>query len=56
MTKPVILGGGITADNVRGIREALHPDYIDVLTGVEKQPGDKSASKISELLEKVRGY
>ncbi len=56
LTKPVILGGGITADNVRGIREALHPDYIDVLTGVEKQPGDKSASKISELLEKVRGY
>lgn len=53
-TKPVLLGGGLTIENVaRGIREA-RPDGVDVASGVEKAPGVKDRAKVEAFLLAAR--
>lgn len=48
-----ILAGGINPDNVRKAMETLHPDVVDVSSGVEVN-GVKSGEKIGALIEAVR--
>jgi phosphoribosylanthranilate isomerase len=43
---PVILSGGLTADNVAAGIDALHPYAVDVASGVEASPGVKDPAKL----------
>jgi phosphoribosylanthranilate isomerase len=53
-TKPFLLAGGITPDNVEAAIDAVHPDAIDVASGVESAPGIKDHTKLRMLFERVR--
>jgi phosphoribosylanthranilate isomerase len=53
-TYPVVVSGGLTADNVdRAVRE-LHPWAVDVCSGVEAEPGRKDHAKLRAFVEAVR--
>lgn len=51
--KPVILSGGLNAENVREALEATKPFAIDVSSGVEKAPGIKNPRLIRGFFEVV---
>jgi phosphoribosylanthranilate isomerase len=53
-TKPFLLAGGITPDNVEAALDAVHPDAIDLASGVESAPGIKDHTKLRMLFERVR--
>lgn len=55
-TCPVMLGGGITAENVQEIMDRTQSDFIDVMTGVEISPGVKSEEKVWELMRAMECY
>ena len=48
---PLWLAGGINPENVFTICEKLHPELIDVSSGVEDAPGIKNAEKLHKLFE-----
>lgn len=50
---PLWLAGGITADNVSKVIKELHPELIDVASGVECLPGVKSEEKLFALFAKA---
>ena len=52
-TRPMILSGGLTAQNARVAVHALAPWAVDVSSGVEESPGVKSAQKINEFVREV---
>jgi len=52
--KPVILAGGIHADNVCDVLTHTGATSIDIMTGVELSPGEKDAALLSSLLSKIR--
>ena len=52
--RPVLLGGGITPDNVRDAIAEVHPAGIDVSSGVESAPGIKDHLLIQKLAERIR--
>ena len=54
-SRPVAIGGGITADNCRAIAEAVRPALLDVMTGVEDAPGRKSRKKLTALVSALQG-
>ena len=43
---PLVLSGGLTADNVADAIEATHPYAVDVASGVEASPGVKDPEKL----------
>lgn len=53
ITKPVLIAGGITAENVGEVAVIFHPFGIDVSGGLEEQ-GEKSEEKIRAFMEAVR--
>jgi phosphoribosylanthranilate isomerase len=50
----IILGGGITPQNVTQAIRTVRPYAIDVSSGVESAPGIKDAEKIVHLMQEVR--
>ena len=48
---PMILAGGLTAENVAGAIELVRPYAVDVVSGVEAEPGRKGHSKVEAFLE-----
>lgn len=51
---PWFLAGGITPDNVVEALSQVHPDGIDLSSGVEHSPGDKDLRKVIHLFEQLR--
>jgi phosphoribosylanthranilate isomerase len=48
-----LLAGGLKPTNAREAIELLHPDGIDLASGVESAPGVKDRSKVEELIREV---
>jgi phosphoribosylanthranilate isomerase len=52
--KPLILAGGLRAENVEAAIEATSPYAVDVATGVESRPGKKDYAKMRDFIAAVR--
>jgi phosphoribosylanthranilate isomerase len=52
---PVILSGGLHADNVAEAIEIVRPFAVDVASGVEAAPGRKDPHKLEAFVEAVAG-
>ncbi len=50
---PIILAGGLNADNVSLAIEQVQPYAVDVCSGVEAEPGRKDLNKLREFLAVV---
>ena len=53
-TVPVILSGGLTADNVAAGIGAVAPYAVDVASGVEAEPGVKDHDLLAEFIENAQ--
>lgn len=51
---PLVLAGGLHADNVGAAIAALRPAAVDVCSGVERAPGEKDVGKIGRFIAAVR--
>lgn len=51
---PLILAGGLTADNVIAATKAVKPWGIDVASGVESAPGQKDLELVRRFIENAR--
>lgn len=54
LTRPWILAGGLTADNIHDACQRLSPPAVDVSSGVESAPGIKDAKLVTRFIEAVR--
>lgn len=54
--KPVIIAGGIKAGNVSEILSLTGAKHIDIMTGVEKRPGEKDGVLLSCLMAKIDSF
>ena len=52
--KPLILAGGLTAENVATAIRQIRPYAVDVSGGVESKKGIKDPAKIAEFIREVR--
>ena len=55
-TKPLIIAGGITPENVGDIIARTMAEWIDVMSGVEHSPGVKDRTKIEALVRNSNRY
>ncbi len=54
LSKPVVLAGGLTADNVASAIQQVQPYAVDVSGGVEMTKGIKDAAKIAAFMRAVK--
>lgn len=52
--KPLILSGGLSADNVDDALKIVAPDALDINSGVEDAPGKKNHEKLRQLFDVIR--
>lgn len=53
LTKPVILAGGLTVDNIAEAVRQVAPYAVDVSGGIEASPGCKDAGKMASFVRHV---
>lgn len=53
-TFPILLAGGLNADNARDAIAQVQPWGVDVSSGVERAPGLKDHTKVREFIERVK--
>lgn len=53
-SKPVILSGGLTPDNVEDAIRQIAPYGVDISSGLEISPGKKDAGAMKRFVENVR--
>ncbi len=51
---PLVLAGGLHADNVAAAIGSMRPWAVDVSSGVEVSPGNKDAAKLQRFCSEVR--
>ncbi len=51
---PLILSGGLDIDNIIEAIETVHPNAVDINSGVESSPGEKDHNKVKEIIAIVR--
>jgi len=54
VTRPYLLAGGLTPENVAGIVAKINPTGVDVASGVESAPGKKSHEAIQKFIHNAR--
>jgi phosphoribosylanthranilate isomerase len=54
LSLPIVVAGGLTADNVGDVICRLHPWGVDVSSGVEAAKGIKDAAKIAAFIAAVK--
>ena len=50
-SKPIIVSGGLTPDNVQDLLKVFKPYAIDISSGVEASPGHKDPEKLKQLFK-----
>jgi phosphoribosylanthranilate isomerase len=54
---PLVLAGGLTAENVSEAISAVRPEAVDTASGVESRPGQKSAPLLKAFIDAAkRGF
>ncbi len=54
-SRPWLLAGGLTPENIRTALSQIQPDGIDLSSGVEIAPGDKDIQRVADLLARLQG-
>ena len=49
-----VAAGGLTPENVAGAIATLHPWGVDVVSGVEAEPGRKDPLRVREFVKRAR--
>ncbi|MGB0563301.1 MAG: phosphoribosylanthranilate isomerase, partial [Spirulinaceae cyanobacterium] len=53
-SRPWLLAGGLSPENVTQAVAIANPDGLDVSSGVERSPGDKDLTKVAALLNQLK--